>query len=413
MFLIDCEGIGHFNREKAELYQYFRSRLATFESDSLLGPFPPLSSPVFDLAFCGFSQSAGSKSRSKGWNQIPKTAPAHAATLPRATATAPTFRIKIMVPVKEHPEFDFVRFLVGYRGHTLNAMKQRTGAAIHIRGRGSTRELSNLEPLNVIIEGTADAVALATAEIQTIFKDPQGAWMANGVASITPQFRDLSILDGGGGRSVGSGGGGGGGGGGGRSGANAGSNAKAYANPNDNANANANARAEIPSAVGGGGGSSRIGTGTGTGNIETDFVGMRKRPAKLNGPVTADEAATDTKVDGGGGDNDTDEAGAAASSSDHGIETTTFMVVSVEQVGRLFRRRAGTNQVHKNNHVFGEAMPGDRMSSCGQAPRVLQPWEARARSHLARSHRLTVPDENEKQQLVVPFTHHHGRCGRR
>lgn len=123
-----------------------------------------------------------------------------AALLAQATAgaAAATARNKIMVPVKEHPEFNFMGVLIGPRGSSLKAMEQRTGAKILIRGRGSTKEPSSdpeaNEDMNVVIEGTEQAVALATQEIETIFKDPQRALIVK-----SEQLKNLADLNGGGG----------------------------------------------------------------------------------------------------------------------------------------------------------------------------------------------------------------------
>lgn len=143
-----------------------------------------------------------------------------AALLAQATAgvVAATARNKIMVPVKEHPEFNFMGVLIGPRGSSLKAMEQRTGAKILIRGRGSTKEPSSdpeaNEDMNVVIEGTEQAVALATQEIETIFKDPQRALIVK-----SEQLKNLADLNGSGGGFSGGGGAGaygpGGGGGGG------------------------------------------------------------------------------------------------------------------------------------------------------------------------------------------------------
>lgn len=114
-----------------------------------------------------------------------------------AAAAAPTARNKIMVPVKEHPEFNFMGVLIGPRGSSLKAMEQRTGAKILIRGRGSSKEPSTEpdanEDMNVVIEGTEQAVALATQEIETIFKDPQRALIVK-----SEQLKNLADLNGGG-----------------------------------------------------------------------------------------------------------------------------------------------------------------------------------------------------------------------
>lgn len=118
-----------------------------------------------------------------------------AALIAQATAGAPTARNKLMVPVKEHPEFNFMGVLIGPRGSSLKAMEQRTGAKILIRGRGSTKEPSSDpsadEDMHVVIEGTDQAVAVATQEIETIFKDPQRALIVK-----SEQLKNLADLNG-------------------------------------------------------------------------------------------------------------------------------------------------------------------------------------------------------------------------
>lgn len=103
-----------------------------------------------------------------------------AALMAQATAAPPTARNKLFVPVKEHPEFNFMGVLIGPRGSSLKAMEQRTGAKILIRGRGSSKEPNPADPganeeMHVVIEGTDQAVAVATAEVEGIFKDPHRA----------------------------------------------------------------------------------------------------------------------------------------------------------------------------------------------------------------------------------------------
>lgn len=140
--------------------------------------------------------------RKNRWGEDPQpaaTMPAGfglpAALMAQATAGAATARNKLMVPVKEHPEFNFMGVLIGPRGSSLKAMEQRTGAKILIRGRGSTKEPSSDpsadEDMHVVIEGTDQAVAVATQEIETIFKDPQRALIVK-----SEQLKNLADLNG-------------------------------------------------------------------------------------------------------------------------------------------------------------------------------------------------------------------------
>jgi len=47
---------------------------------------------------------------------------------------------KVYVPVKEHPEFNFVGRILGPRGMTAKQLEQETGCKIMVRGRGSMRD---------------------------------------------------------------------------------------------------------------------------------------------------------------------------------------------------------------------------------------------------------------------------------
>merc|ERR1712088_235127 len=47
---------------------------------------------------------------------------------------------KVYVPVKEHPEFNFVGRILGPRGLTAKQLEQETGCKIMVRGRGSMRD---------------------------------------------------------------------------------------------------------------------------------------------------------------------------------------------------------------------------------------------------------------------------------
>lgn len=121
-----------------------------------------------------------------------------AALMAQATATAPTARNKLFVPVKEHPEFNFMGVLIGPRGSSLKAMEQRTGAKILIRGRGSSKEPNPADPganeeMHVVIEGTDQAVAVATAEVEGIFKDPHRALIVK-----SEQLKNLANMNNGG-----------------------------------------------------------------------------------------------------------------------------------------------------------------------------------------------------------------------
>lgn len=121
-----------------------------------------------------------------------------AALMAQAATGAPSARNKLFVPVKEHPEFNFMGVLIGPRGSSLKAMEQRTGAKILIRGRGSSKEPNPGDPganeeMHVVIEGTDQAVAVATTEVEAIFKDPHRALIVK-----SEQLKNLANMNNGG-----------------------------------------------------------------------------------------------------------------------------------------------------------------------------------------------------------------------
>ena len=52
---------------------------------------------------------------------------------------------KVYVPVKEHPDFNFVGRILGPRGMTAKQLEHETGCKIMVRGRGSMRDDSKGE----------------------------------------------------------------------------------------------------------------------------------------------------------------------------------------------------------------------------------------------------------------------------
>lgn len=121
-----------------------------------------------------------------------------AALMAQATG-GPIARNKLFVPVKEHPEFNFMGVLIGPRGSSLKAMELRTGAKILIRGRGSQKEQNSADPeaneeMHVVLEGSEQAVAVATAEVEAIFKDPHRALIVK-----SEQLKNLADMNGTGG----------------------------------------------------------------------------------------------------------------------------------------------------------------------------------------------------------------------
>lgn len=61
-------------------------------------------------------------------------------SLPDAQGPAITQTEKVYVPVKEHPDFNFVGRILGPRGMTAKQLEQETGCKIMVRGKGSMRD---------------------------------------------------------------------------------------------------------------------------------------------------------------------------------------------------------------------------------------------------------------------------------
>ncbi|XP_014368509.2 protein held out wings isoform X2 [Papilio machaon] len=60
--------------------------------------------------------------------------------LPEAEGVVTTLTEKVYVPVKEHPDFNFVGRILGPRGMTAKQLEQETGCKIMVRGKGSMRD---------------------------------------------------------------------------------------------------------------------------------------------------------------------------------------------------------------------------------------------------------------------------------
>ncbi|XP_044257807.1 protein held out wings isoform X1 [Tribolium madens] len=60
--------------------------------------------------------------------------------LPEADGPVTTLTEKVYVPVKEHPDFNFVGRILGPRGMTAKQLEQETGCKIMVRGKGSMRD---------------------------------------------------------------------------------------------------------------------------------------------------------------------------------------------------------------------------------------------------------------------------------
>lgn len=61
-------------------------------------------------------------------------------TLPEPDGETMTLNEKVYVPVKEHPDFNFVGRILGPRGMTAKQLEQETGCKIMVRGKGSMRD---------------------------------------------------------------------------------------------------------------------------------------------------------------------------------------------------------------------------------------------------------------------------------
>ncbi|XP_050293593.1 protein held out wings isoform X3 [Anthonomus grandis grandis] len=60
--------------------------------------------------------------------------------LPEPDGQVTTLTEKVYVPVKEHPDFNFVGRILGPRGMTAKQLEQETGCKIMVRGKGSMRD---------------------------------------------------------------------------------------------------------------------------------------------------------------------------------------------------------------------------------------------------------------------------------
>ncbi|RUS73830.1 hypothetical protein EGW08_018398 [Elysia chlorotica] len=55
--------------------------------------------------------------------------------------------VKVRIPVKEHPKYNFVGKLLGPKGQTLKALQDQTGCRMAIMGKGSMRDKEKEEEL--------------------------------------------------------------------------------------------------------------------------------------------------------------------------------------------------------------------------------------------------------------------------
>ena len=67
--------------------------------------------------------------------------------LPEPIGTPLQMTEKLYVPVKDHPEFNFVGRILGPRGMTAKQLEQETGCKIMVRGKGSMRDKAKEEQM--------------------------------------------------------------------------------------------------------------------------------------------------------------------------------------------------------------------------------------------------------------------------
>jgi len=110
---------------------------------------------------------------------------------------------KIYIPVREHPDINFLGLLIGPRGSTQRQMQENTGAKIFIRGRGSSKDgagttghVDDDDDLHVSVEGPENCVEKAVNEIQQILFNPEQAQKLK-----QDQLHYLSSMNNGGGES--------------------------------------------------------------------------------------------------------------------------------------------------------------------------------------------------------------------
>jgi protein quaking len=72
--------------------------------------------------------------------------------LPEPVGTPLQMTEKLYVPVKDHPEFNFVGRILGPRGMTAKQLEQETGCKIMVRGKGSMRDKAKVIILIITIK---------------------------------------------------------------------------------------------------------------------------------------------------------------------------------------------------------------------------------------------------------------------
>ena len=111
---------------------------------------------------------------------------------------------KILVPVEEHPNYNFIGLIIGPRGKTQKELEAKTGCKIAIRGRGSVKEGArgrrdgkvmdgDNEPLHVAISGddqrAVDAASEMIEQMLVVIDDEKNVHKQQ-------QLRELALLNG-------------------------------------------------------------------------------------------------------------------------------------------------------------------------------------------------------------------------
>ncbi|XP_064485388.1 KH domain-containing, RNA-binding, signal transduction-associated protein 2-like [Ornithodoros turicata] len=120
-------------------------------------------------------------------------------------------QVRILVPVKDHPNFNFVGKLLGPKGNSLKRLQEETQTKMAILGRGSMRDKGKEEELRQLREPKYAHLQEELHVEVTTFAPPAEAYgrMGNAIAQLKPflvpdyydeirqtQLRELAILNG-------------------------------------------------------------------------------------------------------------------------------------------------------------------------------------------------------------------------
>ena len=110
---------------------------------------------------------------------------AAAIALAQAQAMAAAFggaqaskKARVDVPDNLDPTLNIVGLLLGPRGANLKRMQERTGARLTMKGKGANKDANPSdpdanEPLHVVVEGSDEAVAIATLDLKNLLNSPE------------------------------------------------------------------------------------------------------------------------------------------------------------------------------------------------------------------------------------------------